>query len=269
MPEMTETTAPTPEEKEGGDKPLSLFLNEYNRKNFFLPLLICVLGALASHHFLEKAPSYYDWLQILVWFSLGAAKIYVWNKRYPRLNRVLNLFIDYLFGVFAVLIVIFLVTKLMMFTDYYGFEYLLQEYGENAIFFFFLICFLQPILLPVPEPVTILAGSAILGAPAAFATSYLGTVLGILLMYALCRHGGKFIREKKSNSKALERYYHYVDKYGVWVLLLLLIFPVLPDEVICLGAGISQIPAKKFVPIVAVSKLASSFALAFLPQLLI
>ena len=218
-------------------------------------------STLACSLFLDQIPWYYDWLQTGVWLGLGVSKALVWQRRYPRMNRALNLFIYYLFGVFFVLIAVYLVTKLMMFTDYYGFEYLLQEYGDNAIFFFFLICFFQPILLPVPEPVTILAGSAILGPAAAFVTSYLGTFLGIVVMYGVARYGGNFIREKKSNSKALERYYHYVDKFGIWVLLVLLIFPLLPDEVICLGAGFSQIPAKKFVPIVAVSKLVSSFCL--------
>ena len=247
----------------------AFLLRIYSKRDLLLPLALCFLGAAACHRLLDQMPGYYDWLQAAAWLGLGLVKVVLWRRDYPRLNRALNLFVYYLTAAFTVLILINLVARLMIFTDYYGFEYLLQEYGDNAFWLFCLICFLQPILLPVPEPVTILAGSAILGAPTAFIASYLGTVGGIVVMYSAARYGGGYLCQKKGRSKALERYYHYVDRFGVWILLLLLIFPVLPDEIICLGAGLSRIPPKRFLPIVAASKLASSFCLAFLPELFI
>ncbi|MDO4540434.1 MAG: VTT domain-containing protein [Syntrophomonadaceae bacterium] len=145
----------------------------------------------------------------------------------------------------------------------YGFEYVLEMYEEQAVLAFFTICFLQPIAIPVPEAVTIVAGSAVLGAPIAFMTGYCGTVLGILTMFFLTKIFGYYLFAQQANSPRMAQYSRYVDKYGHWVLMVLFIVPILPDEIICVGAGLSDMAVKKYVLMAVICKAVSSFILAY------
>jgi uncharacterized membrane protein YdjX (TVP38/TMEM64 family) len=249
-------------------KALSALLNPLlSRRHLLAPLFLCLLAIVGDNALLAEAPAYYRHLHSLIFGILAALRLWAWYRGGPRINKVVEYGICYGFAVTLLLILIRFVTKLVMFTDYYGFEYILTTYADDALPLFFLICFLQPIMLPVPEPVSILAGSAVFGALPTFLVCYPATVLGILVMYNAARYGGARLKSKYGRSKKLETYYAYVDKYGVWVLLSLLIFPVLPDEIICLGAGFSHLPAKGFLPVVLISKLVTSFCLAYFPEL--
>jgi len=244
---------------------LDLFPDKHTLKHLVLPLVLCGLTAYLAIHLLDAMPALYQSLIPAGALLLAGLKIWVWVKKWPRSSKVINYLIYYLTGAFLALILIHSVTRLMILTDYYGFEYILQQNMGHALSLFFLICFLQPILLPVPEPVTIMAGSAVLGPFNAFIISYLGTVLGIITMYLLAKMGGDRLKAMKGHAKGLDRYDRYLDRYGPWVIAVLLIFPVLPDEIICLGAGFSGLNSRRFIPLVLVSKLVTSYVLSYLP----
>ena len=54
-----------------------------------------------------------------------------------------------------------------------------------------------------------------------------------------------------------------IKKNETLVILMLFILPILPDEVICVGAGLAGIDAYKFIGIAALSKLITSFSLSY------
>lgn len=236
-------------------------------KSLCLPIALCLITAVSAHFLLDTMPYHYDLMVMIGSALLALARLSTHFKGWTHASLILNYVIFFYAGIFFLLILIHYVTKLMLLTDRYGFEYMLQENLEQAALLFFFISFLQPIILPVPETVTILAGTAVLGAPKAFVAAYLGTTLGIVFMYTLTKLGGDRLRANKHKHENLDRFYHYVDRYGIWALVALLIFPVLPDEIISVGAGLSAIPYKRFIPIVLVAKLVSSYVLAFLPHL--
>ena len=238
-----------------------------DRRHLLLPLFLCVLAILGDNQLLASAPSFYRHMHSFVFSCLALFRLFAWKRGTHRSNRVAEYAIYYGFAVTCLLILIRFITQLVVFTDYYGFEYILTEYAEDTLPLFFLICFLQPIMLPVPEPVSVLAGSAVFGGKTAFLICFPATVLGILVMYCLAGYGGSRMKAKYSHSRQLEKYYAYVDKYGVWVLFFLLVFPILPDEIICLGAGFGHMPAKRFVPAVLVGKLITSSVFSFFPEL--
>lgn len=128
---------------------------------------------------------------------------------------------------------------------------------------YFLTCLVQPIFLPIPEAVTVLAGSVALGSFKAFILGFLGTTIGILIMYFLSVLGAKKIIDKLVNKKHLEKYKSYVKRNEILFTGLLFIFPILPDEIVCVGAGITGISLKVFLPITILSKLITSFTLAY------
>lgn len=239
----------------------------YKFKLLILPLLLCSITMISAYYLLDTMPKYYEILIICCAGLLAGLQIRFFANKNLRACQITNYVIFYLTAVFFVIIIIYFITHLMIFMDYDSLVYFLQQHNNYALFIFIAICYMQPIMLPLPEPFTIIAGSAVLGPFKAFLGSYLGTSLGIITMFTITRLGGNRIKEKKGHKMALKRYYHYVDKYGQWVLLVLLIFPVLPDEIICLGAGFSSMSYRKFIPIVLIAKPFSSYGLSYLPHL--
>lgn len=132
----------------------------------------------------------------------------------------------------------------------------------NTIIYFF-ICFLQPIMLPFPEPVTIMAGSLVLGRFNGAIIGFLGTTLGIITMYFISKYiGNKFLlRFIKKDS--LDKFNNYIIKNETLILLLLFVFPLLPDEVICIGSGIAKLNPYKFIFIALLSKLITTFTISY------
>lgn len=132
-----------------------------------------------------------------------------------------------------------------------------------ATFIFFSICFLQPILLPMPEAATVTAGSAVFGSLPAACISFVGTLSGIIGAYFIAKIGGQKLIQRLVKEKHLNQYKSYVSRNETCILLILFIIPILPDEIICFGAGISGVSFKKFLIIASAAKLITSFSLAY------
>ena len=132
---------------------------------------------------------------------------------------------------------------------------------------YFLICFFQPIFLPIPEAVTIMSASEILGPFKAFIIAFLGTVIGIIVMYSIARIAGEKYVKKFIKSNQIIKYSNYVKKNEILITGLLFIFPVLPDEIVCVGAGITGISFEIFVLIAVLSKLITSLTFAYSLQI--
>lgn len=238
-------------------------------KHLILPLALCLITAISGHYLLDNMSIYYDIsLTVIAVFLAGLQSWFFVEKR-GHSCQITNYVIYYFAAIYFIIIILFCVSHLMVLLDYQDLVELLRRNDKYALWIFMGICFLQPILLPLPEPFTIMAGSAVLGSWNAFIGSYTATALGIITMFTITRLGGNRIRKKRGNEKALRRYYHYVDRYGQWVLIFLLIFPVLPDEIISLGAGLSSMSFRRFLPIILVAKIFSSYMLSFFPHLFI
>jgi len=158
---------------------------------------------------------------------------------------------------------IYVVYRIIVFTDVYGMEALLAERRAAASWIYFAICYAQPILLPIPEAVTVLAGSTILGAPQAMILGFVGTMLGVGTMFYLARIGGTKLVSRLIKAEQLDKYHRFVRKNETFIMGLLFVIPVLPDEIVCVGAGVSGVTPRKFLLIAAISKLATSFLLAY------
>jgi uncharacterized membrane protein YdjX (TVP38/TMEM64 family) len=156
-----------------------------------------------------------------------------------------------------------IMSSMMVTIDNKGLEAILNENMELAKLIYFAFCYAQPIILPVPEIVTVVAGSAALGSFTAFILGLTGAVLGILTMFYLTRTYGMKVVERLVNEKQLQHYHQFVKKNEMGILILLFIVPVLPDEIICVGAGISGVKAKRFMLVAVLSKLVTTFSLAY------
>lgn len=166
------------------------------------------------------------------------------------------------FTLFLLFVLIYYVSFGLILYDTYGLDRLLDRYENHAVWVFAAFSFLQPIALPVPEAISVPIGSVALGPLRAALISSVATTLGILVMYGFARFGRERVMHLIDADK-LATYDRYVDKYGLGILLVLFIIPILPDEVICLAAGFSRVPFGRFVMIAAGAKLVTSFGLAY------
>ncbi len=169
----------------------------------------------------------------------------------------------YLLALLLIVFITFYLTKVLVLTDAYGLESVLREYNSAGKILFFTICFLQPILLPLPEAITIPAGSAVFGPASAALIGFAGTISGITAMFWFARISGIKVISRFIKEHHLETYQKYVGKNETLLLLMLFVIPVLPDEIICVGAGIGGVSFRKFLSIAAISKLATSLLLAY------
>lgn len=119
---------------------------------------------------------------------------------------------------------------------------------------YFILCILQPIILPIPEVITIGSATVVLGTFKSFVIGTIGSVCGIVIMYNVARYGGEKIVSLIAKEKQLNKYKKYISKYEILITGLLFIIPILPDEIICLGAGVSGINFKKFLVIAVIAK---------------
>ncbi|TCI71416.1 MULTISPECIES: TVP38/TMEM64 family protein [unclassified Exiguobacterium] len=177
-------------------------------------------------------------------------------------NTYLKQMLKVTFTLFLLFVFVYYVSFGLVLYDSYGLERLLEQYGDQAMWVFAAFSFLQPIALPVPEAVSVPIGSVAFGPLRAALIGSVATTLGILVMYGLARFGRERVMRLIDADK-LATYDRYVDKYGLGVLLVLFIIPILPDEIICLAAGFSRVPFPRFVLIAIGAKLVTSFGLAY------
>ncbi|MCF6409914.1 TVP38/TMEM64 family protein [Pseudalkalibacillus salsuginis] len=205
----------------------------------------------------------YKWsLVVLVFVLLLLDVLFVLYRKW-QLLKVTKVALLYLCSFVLILLLIYYFTKFVALTDTYGIENVLRAYEPSAKFIFFLICLAQPIILPIPEAVTIGAGSAVFGPFSAAILGFIGTMSGIIAMFFIARYGGQKLISKLVKEKHLDKYKAYVEKNETTILILLFIIPILPDEIICVGAGIGAVAFRKFFIIASIAKLLTSTLLAY------
>ncbi|WP_261129863.1 TVP38/TMEM64 family protein [Bacillus sp. Marseille-Q3570] len=225
-----------------------------------------IMGVLITYLLISTMPtmlSVYKWslISILLMLLLFDALI-VLLKRW-QLLKITKVALISLSSFVFILLLIYHLTKFAALTDAHGIENVLRAHESSAKLIFFLICLVQPIVLPIPEAVTIGAGSAVFGLFSAAILGFLGTIIGLIAMFSIVRYGGQKVISKLVKEKHLDKYRAYVGKNETAILVLLFIIPILPDEIICVGAAIGAVSFKKFFVIASIAKFFTSSLLAY------
>jgi uncharacterized membrane protein YdjX (TVP38/TMEM64 family) len=248
----------------------NLFIRKENHNEtteLILHLAISMLSVFLLFGLLPTVLPLYKWLYVcvvLMVLLLDGYFLVTKQGNFMRINRVVIL---YLGAILLLVFALFYITKIVVLTDAHGFEGLLKENLNAAKYIFFFISFAQPIVLPIPEAVTVPGASAVFGPAAAAAIAFLGTLLGIATMFFSARYGGRKFISKLIKEAQLKKYQQYVSKNETLIMFILFIIPILPDEIICIGAGIGHVSPKKFLLIASVSKLITATVLAYSLQL--
>lgn len=159
-----------------------------------VPILIFTLGLPHLLPILKAAgSSFFVFIFILSMIALATGK-----RSFIRAVKVIS---GFSFLIVLAMFLTFYISSFLVLTDAIGFENFLRQNLSAATYIYFFICFAQPVILPLPEMVTVVAGSSVLGSFTAFIAGFSGTILGIFSMFFVSRIGGmklvrKLVKEK-------------------------------------------------------------------------
>lgn len=226
-----------------------------NHKSILIFSILTLFNIIMINCYFKIEEIYLNNIMISGYTILILMYIFAHFKRFYVLEKVIRIVN---IGMTVVSLIVYISNSFLI-NNNFSFEHILESYGNKAVFIYFIVSFLQPIILPLPEPVTIIAGSSVLGMFNGAFFGFLGTLLGIITMYFFVRvTGTKFI-----NNQYIERFNKYIKRNELIVVLFLFILPILPDEAICIGAGLTKINPYKFISIATIAKLLTSFSLSY------
>ncbi|MDK2987324.1 YqaA family protein [Methanothermococcus thermolithotrophicus] len=129
---------------------------------------------------------------------------------------------------------------------------IVENYGILGIF---LIGFSEPIFQPVPTEIFIVGGVALgLDWKSVLIVSTFGTTFGSIVTYYLASKYGEKLALKLFNSEDMEKGEKFLQKYGI-IGVIVISFTPLPFEIICWICGIFEMPFKRYVTAVFLSRL--------------
>ncbi len=124
----------------------------------------------------------------------------------------------------------------------------LSSYGAAAPLVFILLSFLQVTFIPIPSTITILGGSYLFGALPSFFYSYIGIVAGSLFAFFLGRYFGKrFVYWLSGEPQKVDALLKRSQNKEAVTLFFMFLFPMFPDDLICLVAGVLPISFSLFL----------------------
>lgn len=132
--------------------------------------------------------------------------------------------------------------------------------GPMAGVVYFVLQMLTVIVAPIPSNVTMLAGALALGFLKALILGVLAVILGSVLIFLAARRLGQRSVQTILDRGVMDRYLPIIQEKQEMFLFLTMLFPFFPDDVICILAGLTQMPLSRFVLIMA---LARPWGLAF------
>ena len=134
----------------------------------------------------------------------------------------------------------------------------LQEYiarrAPYAQLWFFLLQLLSVVLAPIPSNITALAGGVIFGMWPAFLLTWGAVFSGSLLVFGLARALGRGFADQVVSRRLSEKYQSVIRAKTTVFLVLAFLFPYFPDDVLCILAGLTEIPFRRFALIVLLTR---------------
>lgn len=138
----------------------------------------------------------------------------------------------------------------------------IQKGGSWSLLILFAIQFLQVTFIPLPAMMTTIAGVFIFGPWTTFWVSTLAILLASLLAFYLGRTiGDPIINWTVGKEEAKE----WKEKLGngKYVFFLMMLFPVFPDDMLCMVAGLTNMTYKFFIITQLITRPISTFTMCY------
>ena len=130
----------------------------------------------------------------------------------------------------------------------------IQQMAPYSHLGFFLIQFLSVVLAPIPSNISAAAGGMLFGVWPAFLLTFGAVYLGSLLVFSLARALGQPFAERFVTRSAFQKYLGVIHAKTDTFLVLAFLFPFFPDDLLCILAGLTPIPFRRFGVIVMLTR---------------
>jgi uncharacterized membrane protein YdjX (TVP38/TMEM64 family) len=113
----------------------------------------------------------------------------------------------------------------------------------------------QVVIAPIPGQVTNFLAGYIFGFLPGALLAWLGTIIGATLAMTLARFAGRPLVERLVSPRTLARLDALAEAQGLRFFFLAFLLPLLPDDAICLMAGLTPLPLSALILAAAIGRL--------------
>jgi len=136
-------------------------------------------------------------------------------------------------------------------------------FGVLAPVAFVLVQAAQVVVAPVPGQVLVFVSGYLFGAVLGTGLSLLGATIGTYVAVRLARRYGRPVVERLVPSDTIDHFDAAVERRGLLALFVVFLIPGLPDDAICLVAGLTRLDVRRVLLVSLVGRL-PGYALASL-----
>lgn len=136
---------------------------------------------------------------------------------------------------------------------------MVTDWGPWGPLIFLLINALQVVVAPIPGTAVGVAGGYLFGLWVGFALNLAGILVGSLAAFGLARAFGKPLVDRLVSPKTRSFLERVAERKGLRGLTIIFFLPFLPDDALCLMAGLTPIRWRTFAAIVLIGRSPGSF----------
>lgn len=140
---------------------------------------------------------------------------------------------------------------LELFSDPSKLRSTVQSYGEYGLLILFALQIAQVILAPVPGQVVGVAFGSIYGPWLGAFLGTIGNTVATAIIVLLTKKYGRPLVERLTDDDSMNEYQKMIRNADVYPFMVLVVLPVIPDDVVCYAAGLS--PVDKYRLIIGLS----------------
>jgi uncharacterized membrane protein YdjX (TVP38/TMEM64 family) len=129
-----------------------------------------------------------------------------------------------------------------------------EQFEPYDMVAFVLLQTAQVVIAPIPANVVALAGGALYGLWGGFLVSSAGLLLGSLVAFTIARLFGRPVVEAFVEPRAIDRYIDGIANRHFLILLVVVLVPFFPDDIICFVAGLSSMPVPAFLFLIVLGR---------------
>lgn len=220
---------------------------------FIISIFLCTASIICVFFFMKRLPV---WVRVLlqganIGFLLGS-----WITYFLGLKTYLKLIFTFI-AMLAFFVGGYVILELLgVFEKLYNIELLknfILSAGGWGMFVFVLVQIIQVVFLPIPAIIVNLVGVALYGPTIAFLLGTLGVFIGSIICFWMGRTFGSKLVEWIAGDEAL-KYRRLLSNKGKYILILMLLFPMFPDDMLCMVAGVTTMSWRYFLTVVLLTR---------------
>ena len=149
-------------------------------------------------------------------------------------------------------------------TDQDKLQAALSEVGWWKYLIYCLLQFLQVTFIPLPAMATTIVGTILFGPFVASLLSLVGIMSGSLFAFWLVDNFGEKVVSWIVGEKSMKKYSALLFDKGKYIFFLMMLFPLFPDDVLCLVAGMTAMTYRFFITTIILTRPIGIFMTCYL-----